>query len=151
MNKTVGLQLVSYSLLLAGLSFLTHHLSPGLARPTLIAGLVGGSLCLGWGLWVVAGGRGKALPILTLIPINFVMLSQAVMTWTARSQDVPGQRLAAATMTVLFALSMAMVARITHAGVTFDGPPASPGKDGGAKSQPSRQPPPESALKKRTL
>ena len=37
MNKNIGLQLVVYSLLLAGFSYLTHHLAAALARPTLIA------------------------------------------------------------------------------------------------------------------
>ena len=130
MNKTLGFQLVGYSLLLASLSYLTHHLAPALARPTLIAGLAGGALCVVWGLRAVAGSRGKALPILTLIPINFVMLSQTVMTWGGGSQEVPGRRLAAVVITVLFVLSIGMLLRIAYAGVVFDGQPASPTKDG---------------------
>jgi len=83
MNKNIGLQLVVYSLLLAGLSYLVHHLAPTIARPTLITGLGGGALCVIWGLRAIAGSRGKALPVLTLIPINYVMLSQTVLTWGA--------------------------------------------------------------------
>jgi len=140
MNKTLGLQLVVYSLLLAGLSYLPHHLAPALARPTLIAGLAGGALCLAWGLRAVAGSRGKALPILTLIPVSFVMLSQTVVSWSGGSEVMPGRRTAAALITVLFALSIAMLMRIAYAGVVVDGQPANPTKDGGARPQTTGKP-----------
>lgn len=132
MNKTIGFQLVVYSLLLAGLSYLTHHLAPALARPTLIAGLVGGVLCLVWGLRALAGGRGKALPILTLIPISFVMLSQTVITWGGGSQEVPGRQTAAAVITLLLVLSIGTLMRIAYAGVALEGQAANPTTDGGA-------------------
>ena len=131
MNKTIGLQLVVYSLLLTGLSYLVHHLAPAIARPTLITGLAGGALCVVWGLRAVAGSRGKALPLLTLVPISFVMLSQTVITWGGGSQEVPGRRLAAVVITVLFVLSVGMLMRIAYAGAVFDGKPASPTRDGG--------------------
>ena len=140
MNKTIGLQLVVYSLLLAGLSYLTHHLAPSIARHTLIAGLAGGVLCLVWGVRAVGGSRGKALPILTLIPISFVMLSQTVMTWGGGSQEVPGQRTAALVITALFALSIGMLIRIAYAGVVFDGQRPSATEDEGAKPQTTRKP-----------
>jgi hypothetical protein len=133
MNKSIGLQLVVYGLLLASLSYLVHHLAPTVARLTLVAGLAGGAFCLVWGLRAIAGSRGKALPILTLIPIVFVMLSQTVMTWGGGSQEVPGQRTAALVITVLFVLSMAMLMRIAYVGA-FNGQPANPTKDGGAKT-----------------
>jgi hypothetical protein len=140
MNKTIGLQLVVYSLLLAGLSYLTHHLAPALARPTLIAGLAGGALCLVWGLRAVAGSRGKALPILSLIPVNFVLLSQTVICWSGGGEGMQGRRTAAAVITLLFALSIGMLMRIAYAGVVFDGQPASPTKEGGAKPQTTGKP-----------
>lgn len=140
MNKTIGFQLVVYSLLLAGLSYLTHHLAPALARPTLIAGLVGGALCLVWGLRALAGSRGKALPILTLIPVSFVMLSQTVITWGGGSQEVPGRQTAAAVITLLLVLSIGMLMRIAYAGVLFDVQPASPTTDGAAKPQATGKP-----------
>jgi hypothetical protein len=133
MNKTIGFQLAIYSLLLAGLSYLTHHLAPSVARPTLVAGLAGGALCLVWGVRAVAGSRSKALPILTLIPICFVMLSQVVMNWGG-GQDVPGQSSATPVMAILLVLSMGMLVRIAYAGVVFRGPAGGPAKDGGAKA-----------------
>jgi hypothetical protein len=120
MNKTIGFQLIVYSLLLAGLSYLTYHLAPSLARTTLIAGLAGGALSLIWGLRAVAGSRGKTLPGLTLIPICLAMLSQAVFFWAGEGQEVPGRRLAAAVTTVLVVLSVAMLMRIAYAGCELD-------------------------------
>ena len=140
MNKNIGLQLVVYSLLLAGLSYLVHHLAPTIARPTLITGLGGGALCVIWGLRAIAGSRGKALPVLTLIPINYVMLSQTVLTWGGRSQEAPGRGLAAAVITALCVLSIGMLMRVAYAGVVFDGDLAKPTKDGGAKAQTTGKP-----------
>lgn len=138
MNKAIGFQLIVYSLLLAGLSYFTHQQAPALARPTLITGLVGGGLCLAWGLRAVAGRRDKALSLLTLIPISYVMLSQTVITWVGRRQEVPGRQQAAAGITVLLVLSLGMLMRIAYAGVALDGQRASPTKDGGDKSRTSR-------------
>ena len=52
MNKTMGLQLIVYGVLLAGLSYLVHRLAPTMARPTLITGLVGGCQHAGYTLVV---------------------------------------------------------------------------------------------------
>jgi hypothetical protein len=147
MNKTIGLQLVVYSLLLAGLSYLTHHLAPTLAQPTLIAGLAGGALCLVWGVRAVLGHRGKALPILTLIPVSFVMLSQTVIGWSAGTEA--GRRPAAAVITVLLALSMGMLMRIAYAGLVLDGQAGSPTKDTPAKAQASGKTPSQANAGKR--
>ena len=135
MNKNLGIQLIAYAVLLASLSCLTHHLAPTIARPTLITGLAGGALCLVWGVRAVLGRRGKALPILTLIPISYVMLSQTVLTWGGGTQEVPGRRAAALVITALLALSIGMLMRIAYAGVTLDGQPAKPTNPELAKPQ----------------
>ena len=140
MNKTLGLQLVGYGLLLAGLSYVTHHLAPALAQPTLIAGLTGGVLCLVWGLRTVAGSRGKALPILTLIPVSYMLLAQTILTWAGGSPEVSGRQTAAAVMTLLLVISIAMLIRIGYAGVVFEGQAANPTTDGGAKPQTTMKP-----------
>lgn len=140
MNKTIGLQLIVYSLLLAGFSYLTYHLAPTLAQPTLIAGLAGGALCLVWGVRAVRGRTGKALAILTLIPISYVLLSQTVLTWGGGTQQVPGRRTAALVITVLFLLSLGMLMRIAYTGVVFYGRMAEPTKDGVARLQTAGKP-----------
>jgi len=132
MNKTIGLLLVVYSLLLAGLSYLVHHLASEVARPTLITGLVGGALCLVWGLRALAGSGGKALPILTLIPVNFALLTQTFMGWSGGSVGWT----AAVVISLLLALSLGMLLRIAWSGMVFDVPPAGQTKDGNGPSQP---------------
>ena len=120
MNKNLGLKLLAYSVLLAGLSTLVHYLAPLIARLILITGLVGGALCLFWGLRGMLGYRSKVGPILTLIPINYIMLSQTILSWVGGTQEVPGRQSAAAVITVLFATSFATLLLIVYAGVSFD-------------------------------
>ncbi len=135
MNKTLGLQLVIYSLLLVGLSYLTQHLAPVLTRPTFITGLIGGALCLVWGVRAMLGRRGKVLPMLTLVPVSFVLLSQTVMSWSGRVEGMPGQRLAAVVVTLLFVISIGMLMRTAYAGVVFDGQPGGLTTDDGVRTQ----------------
>lgn len=122
MNKTIGLQLAAYSVLVVGLSYLAYFLSPALASPTLIAGLTGGALCLVWAIRIIRGSEGKALPVLTLIPVSYMQLSQAVLSWSARGELLPGHRPASVVITLLLVLSIAMLMRIAYAGVALDGP-----------------------------
>jgi len=130
MNKTIGLQLIVYSLLLAGLSYFAHDLVPELAQATLITGLVGGGLCLLWGVGAALGMEGKAPPILTLIPISFVMFSQTILALGGGSPKVAPDRTVAALTILLFALSIAMLARIAGAGLVSQAQPPSPSDDG---------------------
>jgi hypothetical protein len=139
MNKTIGLQLVGYGLLLAGLSYLTHYLAPSLARTTLITGLIGGAFCFVWGLMAMLGKRRKVFSMLTLIPVCYVLLGQAIMTWTGQHADLPGQWTTVLVITVLFALSLAMLMRIAYAGA-FDGQTATPTTDRGAKTTTTGKP-----------
>jgi hypothetical protein len=135
MNKTIGLLLVVYSLLLAGLSYFVYHLAPGVARPTLITGLAGGALCLVWGFRALAGSGGKALPLLTLIPVNFALLPQTFMGWSGGSGGSQAGRTVAVVITLLLVLSMGMLLRIAWSGILFDVPAAGLMKDAGAKGQ----------------
>jgi hypothetical protein len=147
MNKTVGIQLASYSLLLVGLSCLVHHLAPTIARPTLITGLAGGALCLAWAARAVLGKRGKALSILTLMPIWFVLTEQAIMLPSGVS--VPGERRAATVIALLGCLSMGMLVRIVWAGVVFGEQAPRPTKEGDDQAEPSEQRPTQAKAGKR--
>jgi hypothetical protein len=133
MNKTIGLLLVVYSLLVAGLSYLVYHLAPGVARPTLITGLVGGGLCLIWGVRALAVGGGKALPLLTLIPVSFALLPQTVTSWSGGSGGLQAGGTVAMVTTLLLVLSLGMLLRIAWSGMLFDVPTADPAKDAGTK------------------
>ena len=131
MNKTIGIQLVIYSLLVAGFSYLTYHLAPSLARTTLITGLAGGALCLVSGLRTIGGSRSKVIALLTLFPVCYSLLSQTVIVWGG--EPMAGRRPAAAMITLLLVLSLAMFIRIAYAGAVLDGQPANPTKDGASK------------------
>ena len=134
MNKTIGLLLVVYSLLLAGLSFLIHHLAPGGTRPTLITGLAGGALCLVWGLRALAGSGGKALPILTLIPVCFALLPQTFTSWSGGVGGLQAGRGVPVMITLLLVLSLGMLLRIAWSGMVFDVSPANPTDEEAAKA-----------------
>lgn len=125
MDKPIGFQLIIFSVLLAGLGSLIHHLATAPVRAVLIASLTGAGLCLLWGLRALRGHRGKACAVLTLLPLSFVLLSQAVVVWIG-SSGAPGQRNVALLIALAFGLAFAMLLRITYAGVTFDGPAARP-------------------------
>ena len=140
MKKSIGFQLIVYSLLLCGLGYFTYHVSPGIALPTFITSLAGSALGLVWGIRAVKGSGGKALPILTLILVNYVMLSQTVIAWGGGFQEMPGRRSATLLITALFALSMGMLLRIVYTGAVFDGQAANPGKTGESKPQTAGKP-----------
>lgn len=121
MNPTIGLQLLLFSLLLAGGSYYVYQLAPTASGLTLIAGLAGSGLSVVWGLLAMTGRRGKAFPILTLIGVGFALLSQAVHAWSGL-----GEFAEALATTLLLALTLAMLMRIAYAGVLFDVPPTPP-------------------------
>ena len=121
MNKTLGLQLVIYSLLLVSLSYLTYYLVPVLAHTTLMTGLIGGTFCLILGLRTFAGITGKALTVLTLFLVNFMMVAQTVISWSSAIEGKPGHRTAASLITLLCVLSFGMMMKVIYAGAIFDG------------------------------
>ncbi len=145
MNKSTGVQLVVYGLLLAGLSFLIRHFAQGISRPVLITGLIGGSLCLVWGIRAILGSRGKALPVLTLIPVTFSLLSLTITGWAGR---VTGTGTVMIVTTVLLLLSLWMLVRIAWAGVVFDLPPANANQTSGIDPHRAGKPPQTSAAKR---
>ena len=121
MNKSVGVQLLVFGLILAGFSYLAHTLSPTFTRPTLVVGLAGGLLCLLWGVLALRGRRGKALPILTLVVAGYILLGQAIQLWGLNT-ELSGRRVAGALVTLLFVLTVGMLIRVAYAGVAFGGP-----------------------------
>jgi hypothetical protein len=128
MNKTIGNLLIIYGFLLPGLGYRVHFLAPAVSRPTLILGLAGGALSLVWGVLAVAGSQRKAMPILTLIPVSFMLLPQTFAAWSRVSEGVQGAREVAVLITLLLVLSLMMLVRIAWSGVVFDVKPASPTK-----------------------
>ena len=121
MNKDLGFQLAVYGLLVVFLGYLAHYLSPATARITLITGLIGGILCLVWGIRAALGHCGKECALLTLIPMSFVMLSQAIICWAGQSQEISDKMTVAAVTTLILVLSVGMLIRIAYSGVTTCG------------------------------
>ncbi len=93
--------LVVCGLLLVGLPFLAQHLQPSLLRWTLPAGLVGGGLCVVWGVLGRRGVRCHGGAIVTLVPVACVMVCQAIHSWDASAGAEPKGRMVAALMAVL--------------------------------------------------
>jgi hypothetical protein len=120
MSKKLGILLVAYSILLAGLSGLAYWLAPAIAMSITGTGIAGGVLCFIWGLRAIWGNRSKAWAILTLVPINFMVGSHAILFWAGGGEAVSGRQAMAIVATALFLLSIATLATIAYAGVLFD-------------------------------
>lgn len=118
MNKNVGLTLIVYGLAIGGLGWAIYQMAPALAQPTLIAGLVGGVLSIIWGIQWIRGRGRKVWPLLTLIPVCYVVLGQVVMAWMGETEIA-----VAALLTLGFLLSLGMVMRIAYYGVFGSAPP----------------------------
>ncbi|MGC8990617.1 MAG: hypothetical protein ACP5MD_10870 [Verrucomicrobiia bacterium] len=119
MNKAVSIQLLCYSLLLVVLGLFANSLAAESTRPTLYAGVGGGVVCAGWAVWALAGKCGKILPVLTLVPVSFVLLSQMVNMWADEARKGPDYQRASIVITVLFAVSIAMLIRVAYSGLNI--------------------------------
>ena len=125
-SKSVGTALVGYGVGIAGLGWFIYQMAPGMARPTLIAGVAGGALSVLWGVRWLAGRGRKVWPILTLLPVSFVLLSQTVTAWMGEGEGSgPASGKLAILMTLALAASVAMIMRVAYHGVF--GPASAPG------------------------
>ncbi len=93
--------LVVCGLLLAGLTFLAQRLQPNLLRWTLPAGLVGGGLCVVWGVLGRRGVRCHGGALVTLVAVACLLVGQAIQSWDASAGAEPKGRMVAALMAVL--------------------------------------------------
>ena len=117
MNKRIGLQLLGYSVLLFALSYVIYQLAPSAGKATLLTGLVGGALCLIWGIRATLGKPGKAWAILTLIPVCYVLLGQVINVWMERDPGQAPSMVVKSLVTLVFVTSMGMLVRIAYAGM----------------------------------
>lgn len=126
-SRSVGAALVGYGVGIAGLSWFICQMAPTMARPTLIAGIAGGALSVLWGVrWLTGRGR-KVWPILTLLPVSFVMLSQTVAAWMGAGEGSgPANGKLAILMTLALVASVAMIMRVAYHGAF--GPGSAPGE-----------------------
>lgn len=119
MNKAVSIQLLCYSLLLTGLGLFAYNLAGEQTRPAFYATVAGGVLCAAWAVLAIAGKCFKILPILTLVPVSFVLLSQMVTMWADEARKGPDYRKASIVITVLFVVSIAMLIRVAYSGLNI--------------------------------
>jgi len=106
------IDLVLCGVSLAGLSLLAQHLQPDFPRVTLFTGLVGGGLCV---LWGVLGGRTARVRVgamVTLAAVVCVLVHQAVQSWEASAGGASNARMVAALMTVLVVFCVGMLANL---------------------------------------
>lgn len=96
--------LIVYGGVLAGLGFVLQQVAPVFGKVTIIAGFAGGGLCLVWGIAALAGLKGRAWAILTLIAVAFVLLHQTVNVGMASA----GENSASLTVRLLVAGMMVL-------------------------------------------
>lgn len=114
LSMEVALDLVLCGAFLAGLCGLAQHLQPDFQCATLVTGLVGGGLCV---LWGVLGRRGtycRGGAMATLAAVACVLVRQAVHSWAAAAAGEPKGRLVAALMMVLVAFCVGMLANVAQ-------------------------------------
>lgn len=124
MNRTLGFQLIAYSVIVALLGLLSYYLAPAISLHACVAALAGGILCFAWGIRARNGSSSKAPSLLTLIPLSFVLLSQAITGWLGGGAPVAGRAAAAGIITLALVLSIGMLMRIAYAGVIFESRPS---------------------------
>ena len=110
------IDLVLCGVLLAGLSLLAQHLQPDFPRVSLLTGLVGGGLCV---LWGVLGGRTARVRVgamVTLAAVACVLVRQAVQSWEVSTRGTSNGRMVAALMTVLVVFSVGMLTNLAREG-----------------------------------
>jgi hypothetical protein len=114
MPKYQAVELTVYGTIVAILSWMVYQSAPGMGRNAYLVGFTGGMLSVVWGVLSLLGFRRVWPVLLTLIPVAFVCLAEAVHLWMA--EDVPGggRRLAAALATIVFALTTAVVGHVSY-------------------------------------
>lgn len=110
------IDLVLCGVSLAGLSLLAQHLQPNFPRVTLLTGLVGGGLCILWGVLGGRTARVRAGAMATLAAVACVLVRQAVQSWAASTEDASNGRMVAVLMTVLVAFSVGMLTNLAREG-----------------------------------
>ena len=112
----MALDLVVCGLLLASLTFLAQYLQPNLSRGTLPAGLVGGGLCILWGVLGRRGTRCRGGAMVTLVAVACVLVRQAIQSWDVSAGAEPKGRMVAALMAVLVLCCVGMLGALVWEG-----------------------------------
>lgn len=114
LNRKLALALIAYSLAAPLLGWLVQSWVPWMARATFLTGLMGGGLCLIWGVlaWLSKHVRGWA--IFTLGVMAFIILSDTVTMWMERKFCKMS-----VVLTLLLGLTVLLLTALAH---QFGGP-----------------------------
>jgi hypothetical protein len=124
MRKNVSILLIGCGVLMGILGLLTHQFAPDLGRPCLLAGVVGGGLCVLWGLIGYTGRTCRGWAILTMAATCYVLLTQVVTYGMSSGDPKPGTR-----PVTWFASAMLMMTFGTLLTLAYAGVPAPPTGD----------------------
>ncbi len=112
----VAADLVLYGVLLIGLSITARHLQQAFPRLTFFTGLVGGGLCVLWGVLGRRGTRCRVAAMMTLAAVACVLARQTLQSWATSTEGGSKVRMVATTMTVLVVLCVGMLANLVREG-----------------------------------
>jgi len=132
MKRTVCSLLVGYGGLVAVLGLLTQQFAPDLARPALLAGMIGGGLSALWGVLGLLRKPHRGWAVFTLAASGFVLLSQVVTHWMPSGDPKPGTRTLALLATVMLVATFGTLMAVAHAGA----PSTDTGDGGSSGSRP---------------
>lgn len=110
----VAADLVLYGVLLIGLSLTAQHMQQAFPRLALVTGVVGGGLCILWGILGRRGARCDLAAIMTLAAVACVLARQAVQFWVTSTEGGSEGRMVAAMMTVLAVLCLGVLANLVR-------------------------------------
>jgi hypothetical protein len=112
-RKMAGI-LITYGIGLGVLGLVVQKLAPALERVTLLAGLIGGGLCLLWGAAALAGLKGRAWATVSTIATALVLLSQAIHVWSVSAPEAGGSLSVRLLVTFMLVLTVGMVMYLLH-------------------------------------
>jgi hypothetical protein len=114
MSKKMAVILFTYGIGLGAMGLVVQKLAPALEQVTLYAGLIGGGLCLLWGVAALAGFKGRAWAIVSTIAAALVLLSQAIHVWSVSAPEAGGSLSVRLLVTFMLVLTVGMVMFLLH-------------------------------------
>jgi peptidoglycan/LPS O-acetylase OafA/YrhL len=97
-------------------SLVAQHLQPDFPRVTLVAGLVGGGLCVAWGLLASRRPRFRVGALVPLVVMACVFAVQAMRSWKNAGEGESKVRIVALLMTLLVVFCAGTVWNLVRAG-----------------------------------
>lgn len=102
----MALDLTVGDLLIAGLASCAHYLHPDTQAATRLTGLLGGGLCVIWGLVGRVAAFGRNLAMLTLVLMASVFVRQGAHCWKALAEGDSKDRLVMTVLVMLLVFSV---------------------------------------------